>query len=98
MIVSCSPTRLAAAITSFEERILQAGDVLPNRAAEEFDVLRKIAKIAVTAGGEPNRHVGAVEPHMPDRGSDGAGDEASESRLAGPGGSDHAEDLARARP
>ena len=64
--------------------LLQAGYVLPDRPAKKLDVLRKIAEIAVTAGGQPETDVGAVEAHMPGRGSDSARDEAPEGRLPGP--------------
>ena len=64
--------------------LLQAGDVVPDGAAKKLDVLRKIAEIAVTAGGQPEADVGAVEAHMSGGGSDRAGDKPAKGRLPGP--------------
>jgi hypothetical protein len=64
-------------------RILKTGDVFPDRAPEELDILGKVAKITVSTGRQPDRHVGPVQTHMPRGGVGGAGDETPESGLAG---------------
>ena len=73
--------------------LLQAGYVLPDRSAKKLDVLRKVAQIAMTTGGQPETDVGAIEAHMPGRGSEGAGNEAPEGRLPGPRGTDYSKDF-----
>ena len=95
MMVSWMPTSAAAAMTSSGIAFLQRRDVVLDAAAEQLDVLRQIAEMAVAAGRHPQPDVGAVEPHMAGGRQDRAGDQPAERRLARAGGADDPEDLAR---
>ena len=71
--------------------VLEARDILPDRAGEQLDILRQVADVLAELGRHPLIERGAVEADLAARGRPHADDHARKRRFAGRARADYAE-------